>query len=150
MAGSDKESGLSKKDVDQILKPQPAEKQAAVGVYPKADPRPVETFKDCAECPEMVVIPPGRFRMGDLSGGGAGAEKPVHAINIGYQFAVGKFKVTFDEWAACVADGGCGGHRPGDRCHRVYIMMYLPAVATPSRSPGYTATDGPFARRHPR
>ena len=33
----------------------------AGGVFPK-------TFKDCAQCPEMVVIPAGSFRMGDLTG----------------------------------------------------------------------------------
>ena len=81
----------------------------AVGVYF----RPGDTFRDCAECPEMVVIPAGRFRMGDLKGGSSGAVKPVHAVNIGYKFAVGKFEVTFSEWDICVSAGGCG-LRPGD------------------------------------
>ena len=31
---------------------------------------PGDTFKDCRECPEMVVIPAGTFRMGDLQGSG--------------------------------------------------------------------------------
>ena len=31
------------------------------------------------------------------------------------QFAVGKFAVTFDEWDACVADGGCNGYKPSDQ-----------------------------------
>jgi len=26
--------------------------------------KPGETFKDCAECPEMVVVPAGSFMMG--------------------------------------------------------------------------------------
>ena len=86
--------------------------QVAVGVFPKAGRQPGETFKDCPECPEMVVVPAGRFRMGDLSGGGYDDEKPVHAVSIGYKFAVGKYEVTFAQWDACVADGGCGGHRP--------------------------------------
>ena len=30
-------------------------------------------------------------------------------------FAVGRFAVTFDEWDACAADGGCNGYRPDDR-----------------------------------
>ncbi len=30
-------------------------------------------------------------------------------------FAVGKFALTYDEWNACVADGGCNGSWPGDR-----------------------------------
>ena len=29
-------------------------------------------------------------------------------------FAVGKFELTFEEWDACVWDGGCNGHRPYD------------------------------------
>ena len=29
-------------------------------------------------------------------------------------FAVGKYEVTFAEWNACVAAGGCNGHRPDD------------------------------------
>ena len=97
----------------------PAETQVAVGVYPSSAGRqPGETFKDCPECPEMVVIPAGRFRMGNLSGAGRSyqktSEKPVHAVTIRAKFAVGMYEVTFDEWDACVADGGCAGHRPGD------------------------------------
>ena len=30
-------------------------------------------------------------------------------------FAVGKFAVTFAEWDACAADGGCGGNKPSDQ-----------------------------------
>jgi hypothetical protein len=40
----------------------------AVGMYP--DLKPGDIFKDCNECLEMVVIPPGRFRMGDIQGTG--------------------------------------------------------------------------------
>jgi len=70
-----------------------------------------QSFKDCADCPEMVVVPSGSFKMGsnDYSD-----EKPVHQVTINYSFAVGKYEVTFAEWDACVADGGCGGYRPDD------------------------------------
>jgi formylglycine-generating enzyme required for sulfatase activity len=74
-----------------------------------------DTFRDCAECPEMVVIPPGRFRMGDVNGGGTKWEKPVHTVNIRYKFAVGKFEMTFSQWDACVSAGGCNGYSPKDR-----------------------------------
>ena len=40
-------------------------------------------------------------------------EKPPHRVNITKPFAVGKFAVTFAEWDACVAAGGCK-HKPGD------------------------------------
>ncbi len=83
-----------------------------VGIYPAR--RPGDSFQDCADCPELVVIPSGSFRMGDLQGGGKADEKPVHDVRIGYSFAVGKFEVTFAEWDACVSAGGCG-YRPNDR-----------------------------------
>ena len=62
----------------------------------------------------MVVVPAGSFRMGDLNGGGADDEKPVHTVTIGEAFAVGKYEVTFAEWDACVAAGGCNGRRSVD------------------------------------
>ena len=70
-------------------------------------------FRDCEQCPEMVVVPAGRFRMGDLSGDGDSDEKPVHEVTIDYPFAVGKYEVTFAEWDACVEAGGCT-RRPDD------------------------------------
>jgi formylglycine-generating enzyme required for sulfatase activity len=36
------------------------------------------------------------------------------AVSIARPFAVGKFAVTFDEWEACLADGGCNRYQPGD------------------------------------
>lgn len=72
---------------------------------------PFSTFKDCATCPEMIVIPPGRFRMGDLNGGGMHWELPVHDAHIDYNFAVGMYELTFAEWDACESDGGCGNYR---------------------------------------
>ena len=72
------------------------------------------TFKDCGPCPEMVVVPPGSFLMGDLHGVGYFSEKSIRAVRIGYPFAVGKFEITFDQWAACVSDRGCNGYRPDD------------------------------------
>jgi formylglycine-generating enzyme required for sulfatase activity len=63
------------------------------------------TFRDCPGCPEMVAVPAGDFLMGSNDGGGA--EKPLHKVAIAKPFAVGKFEVTFAEWDACVAAGGC-------------------------------------------
>jgi formylglycine-generating enzyme required for sulfatase activity len=62
-------------------------------------------FRDCPECPEMVVIPPGEFFMGSNDGGAS--EKPLHKVTIEKAFAVGKFEVTFAEWDACAAAAGC-------------------------------------------
>jgi formylglycine-generating enzyme required for sulfatase activity len=41
-------------------------------------------------------------------------EGPQRSVVIPQPFAVGKYEVTFAEWDACVAQGGCT-HKPGDR-----------------------------------
>jgi formylglycine-generating enzyme required for sulfatase activity len=71
-----------------------------------------DVFKDCDDCPEMVVVPAGSFRMGDLNGGGDSDEKPVNRVKIPTAFAVGKYEVTWLEWIACVRGGGCDGTGP--------------------------------------
>ena len=72
-------------------------------------PSPGETFQDCDECPKMVVVPSGSFRMGSpKSEGGADHERPMRRVRIDYRFAVGVYEVTFAEWYACVDAGGCG------------------------------------------
>jgi len=47
--------------------------------------------------PEMVWIPAGSFKMGDIQGGGLNREKPVHEVSVG-RFAMGKYEVTFAEY----------------------------------------------------
>jgi formylglycine-generating enzyme required for sulfatase activity len=80
--------------------------------------QPGREFRDCADvCPEMVVVPTGGFMMGSLPGeeGRTDAEGPQRKVTIGRPFAVGKFEVTFAEWDACAADGGCvTNRRPND------------------------------------
>ena len=68
--------------------------------------------QDCPQCPRMVYIPTGRFTMGDIQGGGDAHEKPVHSVNV-EEFLLSQTEVTFAEWDACVADGGCK-HKPDD------------------------------------
>ena len=79
--------------------------------------RPGKRFRDCEECPEMVVVPAGSFMMGSPGSeeGRDYDEGPVHRVTIGRAFAVGVYEVTFGEWDACVSGGGCGGHRPDDQ-----------------------------------
>ena len=74
-----------------------------------------QSFKDCDECPEMVVVPAGEFMMGSPVGVGDSDEQPLHPVTIPKPFAVGRFEVTFDEWDACVEQGGCRGHKPEDK-----------------------------------
>ena len=73
-------------------------------------------FRECEKCPEMIVVPGGSFMMGATESGSkrASAEASRHKVTFARAFAVGRFAVTFDEWDACVADGGCGGYKPWD------------------------------------
>lgn len=86
-------------------------------VLKAAEWRPGHVFRDCPECPEMVVVPAGSFMMGTSPGDKYQwkNESPRHRVTIPRPFAVGKYEVTFAEWDACVTAGGCGGHRPNDR-----------------------------------
>jgi formylglycine-generating enzyme required for sulfatase activity len=58
------------------------------------------TFRDCDECPEMVVVPAGSFTMGDDMYG------PRHQVTFGYAFPVGRYLVTRDEYARFVEATG--------------------------------------------
>jgi formylglycine-generating enzyme required for sulfatase activity len=72
--------------------------------------KPKDVFKECEQCPEMVVVPAGSFTMGSPAHeeGRSANEGPQRSVSIGKPFAVGRFAVTFDEWDACVAArGGC-------------------------------------------
>ena len=65
----------------------------------------------------MVVVPAGSFMMGSPASEERRDENegPQHQVTISRPFAVGKYEVTFSEWDACAAAGGCGGYRPEDR-----------------------------------
>jgi formylglycine-generating enzyme required for sulfatase activity len=69
----------------------------------------------CSMCPEMVVVPAGKFAMGfsDSEKYSSYAEGPQHEVVFAKPFAVGKFEVTFDEWDTCVAQGGCAWKSEG-------------------------------------
>lgn len=72
---------------------------------------PAATQRDCDGCPELTLIPAGSFQMG--SNELYEFEKPVHPVTI-RAFYLGTREVTFEEWDACVDQGGCD-HRPNDR-----------------------------------
>jgi formylglycine-generating enzyme required for sulfatase activity len=70
-------------------------------------------FKDCADCPQMVVLPAGEFTMG--SPPSEQQAEAQHRVTIAAPFAVSKFEITFAQWDACVKAGGCDGYRPEDQ-----------------------------------
>jgi len=94
------------KKVKQVVVPQLAKSQPKPfnTIIPKAGLVFQDTLKDGSLGPKMVVIPAGRFRMGDIQGASIHdywshwRELPVHWVNINYQFAIGRYEVTFTEY----------------------------------------------------
>ncbi len=81
-----------------------------------------QAFRDCDTCPLMVTIPAGRFEMGTAvedrltdprTGKPATSDGPQHEVRFAEPFALGKYEVTVDEFAAFVADTG---YETTDRC----------------------------------
>ena len=71
---------------------------------------PGQVFRDCSNCPEMVVLAGGTFTMG----ANMDYATPPHSVTISRPFAIGRYEVTFAEWDACLSENGCKS-RPGDR-----------------------------------
>jgi formylglycine-generating enzyme required for sulfatase activity len=75
--------------------------------------KPKDKFRECENCPEMVVVPAGSFTMGAPTSEKGGYtsvfanyndEVPQHLVTIGRQFAVGKLHITVDQFAAFVQE----------------------------------------------
>lgn len=88
-----------------------AEERAPAETLPTAN-----SFRDCDVCPLMLNIPGGTFMMGAPNDelGRKAWEGPVRKVAMA-PFAIGITEVTYDEWDACVADGGCGKYAPNDK-----------------------------------
>ena len=86
---------------------QGASQQVATQSEAKPAHRPGAAIRDCEACPELVVVPAGTFRMGDLSGGGDVDEGPVRTVRIPRAFAIARYETTFAQWDACAAAGAC-------------------------------------------
>lgn len=68
------------------------------------------SFRECTDCPEMIVVPAGSFTMGSADGQGFADEHPEHKVTIPMPLAVAKFELTIDQWQACVLHGDCAQH----------------------------------------
>jgi formylglycine-generating enzyme required for sulfatase activity len=69
-----------------------------------ASPSSIQPFKDCPDCPEMLMVPAGRFLMGTAPEYQIATEVPAELspveIRIDRPFALGRFEVTRGEYAA--------------------------------------------------
>ncbi|HUF19517.1 MAG TPA: SUMF1/EgtB/PvdO family nonheme iron enzyme [Burkholderiales bacterium] len=70
---------------------------------------PGTEFQECDACPVMVVIPAGSYLMGSPPApwGRFYREGTVRTVTFPRPFALGKYEVTFEQWAPCVAEGKC-------------------------------------------
>ena len=105
-------------------------------------------FRDCAECPEMVVLPPGSFIMGSspaektwaaangASPASVADEAPRHEVSL-RSFALGEYDVTRGEYAAFVR---ATGYSAGDGCgHDGAKWIKHPNVTW--QQPGFLQSD---------
>jgi formylglycine-generating enzyme required for sulfatase activity len=87
-----------------------------------AAPQPGKVFKDCKDCPEMVVLPAGTFTMGTPEDevGREPDEGPMHDVTFAKPFAMSRFHITAGEWDSYVRQTGVkiadGDTRPGREC----------------------------------
>src|SRR5262249_42027844 len=110
---------------------------------------PGDAFRDCPECPEMVVIPAGHFIMGSSAeervwaanhGGtldSVADEEPQHEVTLP-SFALGKYDVTRGEYAAFVR---ATHHPAGDRCNESSMPKANKKVGADWRNPGFPQSD---------
>ena len=103
-------------------------------------PAPGTVFRDCEGCPEMVVVPAGSFMMGspESEEGRGDDEGPVHRVTIGEPFAVGKYEVTFAEFAQFVQ---ATGHDTGDSCWTFESEEWKERSGMSWRDPGFPQTQ---------
>lgn len=99
-------------------------------------------FRDCAECPEMVVVPAGTFEMGSPASEAErdDSEGPVHRVTIPRPFAVGKYEVTRGEFSHFVAETGDrydeeGCHLPSSEWSNNTASWRFPGFRQSDRDP---------------
>jgi formylglycine-generating enzyme required for sulfatase activity len=108
---------------------------AAAAVAPAGGPKAGKVFKDCKDCPEMVVVPPGEFVMGRDGGETDRYEGSPHKVTIGYSFAVGRFELTYGQYRKFVE---ATGHKTaGTACNGYFVDKFIPIPGTSWADPGY-------------
>jgi formylglycine-generating enzyme required for sulfatase activity len=112
-------------------------------------------FRDCPDCPEMVVIPAGKFLMGsspeeanrDIEASPSSdtssmrkvvaKEQPQHEVKMGMPFALAKYPITKNEFAVFVKETG---YTPSPGCV-LYALQYHVSPEADWRLPGFAQTD---------
>ncbi|RWX45610.1 Formylglycine-generating enzyme, required for sulfatase activity, contains SUMF1/FGE domain [Candidatus Electrothrix aarhusensis] len=85
---------------DQIILPEAFDPIAYVRRYKASWPVPLQIqhrLRNGDTGPEMVLLPGGRFRMGDIQGDGDKDEQPMHEVELD-SVVIGRYPVTFAEY----------------------------------------------------
>lgn len=94
-----------------------------------------KVFRDCRDCPEMVIVPPGEFVMGQDGGEPDRYEGAPHRVKIDYAFAVGRFELTQGQYRRFVT---ATGHKTaGTGCNAFFGDKVIPLANTNWSDPGY-------------
>ena len=111
-----------------------------------ANSSPGMVFKDCPDCPEMVVIPAGRFVMGAAPGEEESEKltdnlrnrsQPQHGVDVG-SFSAGKFEVTRGQYRAFAE---ATGRSSTDGCFVWTGAKIEKDLSKDWRNPGYAQDD---------
>ena len=98
-------------------------------------------LKDGSDGPEMVVIPTGKFRMGDIQRTGYNNEQPVHEVSV-ERFAIGRYPVTVYEFKQFV--NATGYKTEAEKGHETDVLKdsYLDKIKDVNwRNPYFSQTD---------
>ncbi len=95
-----------------------------------------DRFRECATCPEMVVVPSGEYTMGspDDETDRSSAEGPQHRVKIPARFAVGRLKVTRDEYETFLNETS---YSAGDKCFTLEGGRAEERAGRSFRNPGF-------------
>lgn len=120
------EADKAKREQEETRRKQAADQARAEQVQ-AARMQPGKVIKDCADCPEMVLIGSGSFDMG--SNNGESDEKPVHRVSI-RSFLMGKTEVTQGQWKAVMGSNpslfsNCGDDCPVERVSWNDVQDYV-------------------------
>ena len=98
------------------------------------------TFTDCADCPQMVVVPPGSFEMGSPPGeaGEESDELPQRHVTIAHSFAVGANEITRAQFGKFV---GATGYDTANECQDYESGAWHARSGATWRNPGFSQTD---------
>jgi len=94
--------------------PRGASVAAALEAIDRLTLRPGKSFRDCENCPTMVVVAAGAFWQGSQESAEVPRnETPRRLVTFSAPFAASVFEITFAQWDVCAAEGGCSA-RPAD------------------------------------